>query len=170
MRKLARKAAYGSGEGSPPVTPICSVFNPKSETQMSISTLESRDTVRALDAMNARQDRIEAAERAVIDDFTEACRRGDANAMVPWAGLTTDWAQVKAPVIAGLPLPMRAKQLHEVMVESLDYPDGPDMSEAMQLILNVAYGSDCQANLAVVARKLVQRMAQTHARHSVVVE
>ena len=133
------------------------------------STDPVADAASHSDRLAAYSDRVQGAERAVIEDFTEACRRGDANAFTPWAGMTTDWARVKPPVLAGQELPKRALQLHEIMVQSMDYSDGPAMSEAMQLILNLAYGSDCQANLAAMARNLVERMAQTHARHSVVV-
>ena len=136
---------------------------------MSISTLESGDSVRALDALNAWQDRVQAAERAVMDDFLSACNGCDANALVPWAGMTTDWDKVKAPVIAGQPLPMRAKLLHEVMDETLDFPEGPCKSEAMQLLLNVAKGDVDSYRLALIARDLLKRMAAAHAKHSVVI-
>lgn len=136
---------------------------------MSISVMESLDTVRALDAMNSRQERINAAERAVIEDFTEACRRGDANALASFAPMVTDWHLAKLPHPVGDPVPKRAQTLSEVMVESLDYAGGPDMSEAMQLILNAAYGSS-DTHLSEMARGLVKRMAQTHAKHSVVAE
>ena len=127
------------------------------------------DTVRHYDQKASYQERVEAAECAVISDFIEACQKVDANAMCLWAGMTTDWENAKAPVIAGQPLPQRVKLLHEVMADSLEYAQGPDISEVMQLVLNVAYGSDCQANLAEMARDLARRMAMVHARHSVVV-
>jgi ketosteroid isomerase-like protein len=133
---------------------------------MSISTMESRDSVRALDAAASYDSRLQAAERAVIEDFTEACRRGDANALCQWAGMTTDWALVKPPVLAGQILPRRALQLHEVMEQSLDYGDGPTMQEAMQLILNAANGMDCRSTAA----GLVKRIGQTHAKYNTVVE
>lgn len=134
-----------------------------------ISTMDSLDTVRALGAMNARQDRIEAAERAAIEDFTEACRRGDANALANFAPMVTDWHLAKLPHPVGAPAPKRAQTLSEVMVESLDYGDGPSMTEAMQLLLNAAYGSS-DTHLSEMARGLIKRMAQTHAKHSVVAE
>lgn len=134
-----------------------------------ISTMDSLDTVRALDAMNARQERIESEERAAIEDFTEACRRGDANALANFAPMVTDWHLAKLPHPVGDPAPKRMPTLAEVMVESLDYAGGPDMSEAMQLVLNAAYGSS-DAHLSEMARGLIKRMAQTHARHSVVSE
>lgn len=127
------------------------------------------DTCRHVDETAARAERQAQAERAVIEDFAQACQRCDANAMVPWAGMTTDWARVKAPVVAGQLYPSRVKLLHEVMVEALDFPEGPCKSEAMQLLLNAARGDMDSYRLAQIARDLLKRMAVAHARHSVVI-
>jgi hypothetical protein len=130
------------------------------EKKMSISVTESRDSQRILDAADQRADSHTKAEIGAIEDFQRACAKGDANAMCQWAHMTTDWEKVQAPVVAGQPRPMRVQTLAEVMAESLDYAEGPSMTEAMQLILNAANGSNVQAQ----AQSLVDRMAKTWAK------
>ena len=107
----------------------------------------------------------QAEEAAIAADFLKSSQSGDANALVPWAGLAIDHEKRKA---LGLPwsapdMPMRQQALHEVMTNALDYSSGPQMCEAMQLILNVAYGSDL-VNAPAQARGLVERMAEAFAR------
>jgi len=127
---------------------------------MSISITESRDTLKAYDAIQDRKERIEKAEQALIEEFETACQKADANAICLWSGHVVDWSQCPSPISTNQPKPLRSQVLHEVMAESLDYADGPSMSEAMQLILNVANGMDCKD----MAQKLVNRMAQTYAK------
>ncbi len=136
---------------------------------MSYSSDPVRDAARHFDVVDAREARIEEAERIVAEEFTAACAQGDANALCLWAGMTTDWERVKRPVSADQKLPQRALLLNEVMVQAMEWREGPSISEAMQLLLNLAYGGDCQ-NLQGLARTLINRMAATHARHSVVIE
>ncbi len=58
---------------------------------------------------------------------------------------------------------MRTPTLSECMAESLTYGGrGPDMSEAMQLILNARLSSD--AMLAQMATNLLERMGASFAR------
>lgn len=122
------------------------------------------DTARNVGALFTLLDRMEVEERAAIEQFTAACAQGDANALVPWAGLTTDWDMVKGPVSSDTQLPKRVKLLHEVMTECVMHGEGPGMSGVMQLVLNVAYGSD-NSPLQGVARHIVKHMAQVHARY-----
>ena len=107
----------------------------------------------------------QAEEAAIAADFLKTCRAGDANALAPWAGLVIDHEKRKA---MGIPwnspdMPMRQQALHEVMTNALDYSSGPQMCEAMQLLLNVAYGSD-MVNAPAQARGMVERMAAAFSR------
>lgn len=49
--------------------------------------------------------------------------------------------------------------LEEVMLEALDYPDGPQMKDVFAVLINTANTGDQQA------RKLLERMAQTYAAY-----
>lgn len=100
--------------------------------------------------------------------FAQAVRRGDANALAPWAPRITDWVVVRSTPIdqrTVTSLPKRSQTLAEVMAEALDYGDGPSMTEAMQLILNVAHGSDL-VNAPAQARSLIERMGRSFAFHN----
>jgi hypothetical protein len=100
-------------------------------------------------------------------DFLAAADKGDANALAPWAPFTTDWALIKSSAIdqrTAKSLPKRAQTLAECMAESLDYGNGPSLSEAMQLILNVATG--CDESTTSQARRLLERMAESFAYHN----
>lgn len=83
---------------------------------MSISTMDSLDTVRALDAMNARQERIEAAERA----FIECTRTAFADSYK--GGMTmVEWLQyANGPRV-------RTQPTREAFYEELDYL-GPQLA------------------------------------------
>lgn len=96
-------------------------------------------------------------EQILAQDFLKACRKCDANALATWAP--------KVRVVGR----MECQDLHEVMVEALDYipVDAPCMSEAMQLILNVAYGKDPAEKHQVHARALIERMAVNFARFNI---
>jgi len=107
---------------------------------------------------------------ASCQSFMDACRKADANELVTWAPKTTDWETVRASLHSvGTDMPKRLQTLTEVMQESLDYPSGPNMSEIMQLVLNVAYGRDV-VNAPEQARNLLERMANTWARFDVGIE
>ena len=90
-----------------------------------------------------------------------AFRQADANALAPWAPLTTDWAKVRGPVDHATQLPKRQKTVSEVMQSTLGTGKAPCMAEVMQLVLNVAYGDHTQTREQ--ARRLVRRMAATFA-------
>lgn len=93
-------------------------------------------------------------EQLLAQDFLSACRKCDANALATWAP--------KVRVVGR----MECQDMHEVMVEALDYnaPDAPDMSEAMQLLLDVAYGKDHAEKHQARARALIERMADSFAK------
>jgi hypothetical protein len=101
-------------------------------------------------------------------EFMAAVDKGDANALAPWAPLTTDWeaankdadTSVRFSTIIGRH--KRQQTLAECMSESLDYSGGPSIVEAMHLILNVASGKD----ESETARRLLERMAACFAYHN----
>jgi hypothetical protein len=86
-------------------------------------------------------------------DFLSATDKGDASAMAPWAPLAIKWTGTAAI--------KRVRTLAECMSESLDYGKGPKMAEAMQLLLDVANGSD--ESTTAKARRLLERMAESFA-------
>ena len=96
-------------------------------------------------------------EQLLAQDFLIACRKCDANALATWAP--------KVRVVGR----MECQDLHEVMAEALDYnaPDAPCMSEAMQLLLNAAFGKDPSEKHQVHARALIERMAVNFARFNI---
>lgn len=116
--------------------------------------------------MDAASSDSDACRRAVAqgemeEDFRQACKRGDANALCDWAPFTTDWDAVKRlPVDAVESLPKRAQTLAEVLHESADMTGGPSLTELMQLLLNTASGLPAAQDQA---RKLLQRMGAVYA-------
>jgi hypothetical protein len=131
---------------------------------MSYSTDPVLDADRHTASLYASQAAQEQAEAAMDRGFRAACDLGDAKAMAPWAPLTTDWDAVnKRPVDQrhATSLPKRQQTLAEVMFECLDMRAGPDISEAMQLILNVANGKDPQAAIDQ-ARSILNKMVSAY--------
>jgi hypothetical protein len=104
-------------------------------------------------------DRQAAADAKAANDFFTACTKLDANAPAPWAPTVGDYSY---PFREGVPQPQRIPELHEVLMDSLDYTHGPNTAELMQLLLNVAHGDAAAA--PEQARKLLDRMASTWAR------
>jgi hypothetical protein len=128
-----------------------------------VPSIERADSGPAwMDRASEESDR-EACRRAVAqgemeEDFRQACKKGDANALCDWAPMTTDWDAVKRMPIdqkAATTLPKRMQVLHEVLTEALDFQKGPTRSELMQLLLNTANGS---AAAQQQARQLLTRM------------
>lgn len=138
---------------------------------MSYSSNPVLDAMRHCDALYEASDAKVEAEADMAGDFLKACQKVDANALAPWAVTVPDDVARKALGLdwSAKNLPQRQQALHEVMVESLDYPDGPTMSEAMQLLLNVAYSSDL-VNAPQQARGLIERMGRSFAFHNSGVE
>ena len=133
-------------------------------------------SIQRADTGPASQDRTSAAyfdnesayaEREMRTGFAKAVEVGDANALCQWAGSVTDWDAAKRMPIdqkSATNLPKRAQTMTELMVESLDYGDGPSMVEAMHLILAATKSSD--TDLAVLAGDLVERMGASFALHN----
>lgn len=109
---------------------------------------------------------IEREERSLSDAFIKACEKVDANAMATFGPMVTDWdAMKRRPVAIGEKKPVRTQLMHEILADSFDYKNGPDMSELMQLVLNVAYGSDT-VNQPAAARRLLERAADAWAYYN----
>ena len=135
---------------------------------MNTVSIERRETGQA------DQDRTASAwfgndtnERELYDGFMQSVDSGDANALCAWAPKTTDWdAAKRVPIDQRTTgsLPKRAQTMAELMVESLDYGDGPSMVEAMQLILNVA--TVCDESIRSQAMRLLERMGDSFAKHN----
>ncbi|NWF45415.1 hypothetical protein F3K02_09165 [Hydrogenophaga sp. D2P1] len=138
---------------------------------MSYSSNPVLDAMRHCDALYEASDAQIESEADLAGDFLKACKKVDANALAPWAGQVVDNEQRMALGLdwSAKNLPQRQQALHEVMVESLDYPDGPTMCEAMQLLLNVAYSADL-VNTPSMARGLIERMGRSFAFHNSGVE
>jgi hypothetical protein len=102
-----------------------------------------------------------ASDAAATGDFLWACEKRDANAPAFWAPTVGDYSH---PFREGVPQPQRIPELHEVLIDSLDYAGGPQMAEVMQLLLNVAHGDAGKA--PEQARALLDRMARTWARYN----
>lgn len=138
---------------------------------MSYSSNPVIDAMRHYGALYEASDAKVEAEADLAGDFLKACQKVDANALAPWAGQVIDNEQRMALGLdwSAKNLPQRQQALHEVMIESLDYPDGPTMCEAMQLLLNVAYSADL-VNTPSMARGLIERMGRSFAFHNSGVE
>jgi hypothetical protein len=106
-------------------------------------------------------DRQAVADTNAANDFFIACVNADANAPAPWAPTVGDYSH---PFREGVPQPQRIPALHEVLTDSLDYTTGPQMSEVMQLLLDVAHGDAAAA--PEQARALLDRMTRTWANYN----
>jgi len=104
-----------------------------------------------------------AAEAEAANDFFTACTKLDIGAPAPWAPTVSD-NNSGLPYVIGVPRPRRLQALHEVMASSLDYTNGPQMAELMQLLLDVAHGDAAAA--PEQARALLDRMARTWANYN----
>lgn len=104
-----------------------------------------------------------AAERLMAIEFMAACGKCDANALADFVPTVTDWDLIRAyPVAIGDMKPQRRQTLTEVMQDSLDYRNGPALSELMQLLLNVAFGKDLDKQ-RTLASNLLCDMASKYA-------
>lgn len=101
-----------------------------------------------------------ALDAQTREAFAEACRKCDANALATWAPTVSDWAKKSKDE----PHASRVPLFHEVMAEALDFSDGPQMSELMQLLLNVAHGANL-VNAPAQARALLGRMGSEWVKH-----
>jgi hypothetical protein len=126
---------------------------------MSYSTDPVEDAAVHYDKIFSEAEAADKAEGDLALDFLAACRKCDSNALARFAPMVNDYQS------AFVPMPKRMQTMTEVLEESLDY-DGPTTSEVMQLLLNVAYGTDV-VNAPEQARDLLNRMAATFAKFNV---
>lgn len=91
------------------------------------------------------------AEADMADAFTRAAIAGDMTAPAYFA--PRDYKR-------------RLQTVGAVMAESLDYGNGPSMDDAMRLIAHAATGAD----VADMARSLLNRMADAYAHYNAEVE
>ncbi len=99
--------------------------------------------------------------------FAVAVDKADANALAVWAPKVTDWDTFEHLRALGKECTTyhkRTQTLAECMAEPMEYGYGPDMSEAMQLILNARLSGD--VNLAKMAANLLERMGASFARNN----
>jgi hypothetical protein len=133
---------------------------------MSYSTDPVQDAARYYSALYSADEAQAMAEAQATHEFLAACKKCDANAIAGFAGLTTDWDFPIGLHSVGTPRPKRSQPLHEVMADALD---DSLRSELMQLVLNVAHGSDL-VNTPAQARALLERVAAAWASEFIVVE
>lgn len=137
------------------------------DTVIGYSSEPLRDAARYTDLLAQQQARQMLAENSMIEDFIAACQRCDANALATFAPMVTDWdAAKRKPRLANEPMPKRVQTVAEVIDEATDYQSGPSKTELTQLLLNLAFGTECQAVLAHQARQLLARAANTFAIHN----
>lgn len=118
------------------------------------STNPVMDAISYYAVQDAIQAQYRAAEQLMSDDFAELAMKADANAFAQFAPLVQDHGSRSK----------RVQTFAEVMAESLDYTNGPTMTEAMQLILNAAYGNLSPEVVSAQARDMVERMGKAYAR------
>jgi hypothetical protein len=124
---------------------------------MSISTLESPASVRALDAKHAAEDEYAATFEQHRRDFLAAAARCDAKAIATFAGTTTDFSQR----FAGGGYGRRPQTVGEVVHDALD--NRRFRERGMQILLNAAAGRGTQRD----AQQLLEEMATAWAEEQV---
>lgn len=121
---------------------------------MTYSTNPVLDAISYYTVQDAYTAQMREAELAIEEEFERLAMKADANAFAGFAPLVRD------DTGTGL----RKQTLAEVMHYALDYSNGPSITEAMQLILNAAYGNLSPEVVKAQARDLVERAGKAHAR------
>lgn len=121
---------------------------------MSISTLESPQSVRMLDEAHRRDDAQKRAEADLAFDFEKAIEAGDPDATPSWTGTVPDTTQ--PPMQSGYRLRRRVT-VAEALEDSLGYPSGPGVGDVVKVLSAALRCQDPLVGLA--ARQLVQRAA-----------
>jgi hypothetical protein len=108
----------------------------------------------------ANQEAQAALSNKLAGEFLAACRKADANGLCDFAPMVLDSPVYPVPFLPGVIVPSRLQTLGEIMQDSLDFGTGPTTTELMQLVLNVAHGTDL-VNAPAQARALLGRMAES---------
>lgn len=116
---------------------------------------------------NARDDAHYRAEADLAYEFGRAIEEGDPDATPAWSGTVPD---TKAASSLGLKVgdpayPRRRLTAAEALGESLDYPDGPGISDVLIVLSTALRSSDPIVRLA--ARQLVDRCGRKFAEFNV---
>jgi hypothetical protein len=128
---------------------------------MSYSTDPVADAARHYDALDKEQEAQDRHRASLHRELVQVIAKQDANAVCPFS-MTRDTELATRPIVwEGVPF--RAQTLAEVLNDSLDYTNGPNMTEVMQLLLNARTSTDVQ--IAVQAGDLLDRMAASWANH-----
>lgn len=117
----------------------------------------------AFEKKAAQQEAQAALSTKLAGEFLAACRKADANGLCDFALMVTDVDGMNRTVLVDPnpgATPKRYQSLAEVMYDSLDFGTGPTTTELMQLVLNVAHGTDL-VNAPAQARALLGRMAES---------
>jgi hypothetical protein len=118
---------------------------------MSISTLESLDSVRMLREIDRMDDQRIRNEIGYMQDFTQE---------VMTKPLTSNSKlDTRRIWSAGSATDIRPATVWEVMADTLDYSDGPQLSDALAIIVRVAREGDIEA------QSLIARMSSTFAKY-----
>lgn len=134
---------------------------------MSISTLESMQSVRLLDAIHQREDALDQAEADLAYEFTQAILAGDPDATPDWTGTTPDYAAGKKLGMAydAPGYPRKNRTVEAALMESLDFANGPTHGDVLKVLSLAMKGTDL--TVALAARQLVERAAAKFAEHNV---
>ena len=137
---------------------------------MSISTLESLQSMRLMDSLDAYQARVAKLEADMAFDFTQAIEAGDPDATPAWAGTAPDYEAGRA---LNMPygakgFPRRAYTVAECLQDALDYSKGPSLTEVVKVLSLAMKGTD--PVVAFAARQLVERAAAKWAAQNVEVD
>jgi hypothetical protein len=102
---------------------------------------------------------LRAMEDQAKADFCNQAKIADANAICKWASMVPDYSHAKGVYDPAL-LPRRYRTFTEVMNNTLELGNAPDMTEVFQVLLNAANGFGLTQ---VQAQDLLTRMAQAYA-------
>lgn len=133
---------------------------------MSISTLESLQSVRMLHAQGAYTRRVEQAEADLAYEFIKAIEAGDPDCTPQWAGTTPDYEAARKHSIpfGSKAMPRRRVTVAEAFDESMDFTGGPTSGDLVKLLACAVRSTDPM--LALAARQLIERCAAVYASHN----
>lgn len=109
-------------------------------------------------ALDERQERQEAAERHMAEDFLAAIARGDVTAKSPFGGQSSDWHKRPDGTSGWV---QRPQQVWEDMFETAEY-GRPSIADVMQILADAANGQDVRGH----TKKLIEQMAWQYAQRN----